>query len=231
MLAIHQCGDVVGVGGVAAVDAVPAHRPQISGFHERSLFEGGSQVEVVVFHLALIKGTDELLNLGVIKPGQLRVEISSIKVSDEQGEFGFIPIARDFIERNVEGFFSGFVEFDDDAVDLGVSEGGQYFESLMAADDMSGGLVPDDGFDVAKLAQGAFELFELRVTRLEVFTRVIRGGLEITDRQAFDVHASPPPFVARDQNARFVPNVASPDPCAHRPQDPDTGLCAGRGCR
>ena len=51
----------------------------------------------------------------------------------------------------------------------------------MATNDMTSGGVPDDGFDVAELGQGSLELLILRITGLEVFTRIVVSGLEFTN--------------------------------------------------
>ncbi|GAE75055.1 hypothetical protein JCM18918_742 [Cutibacterium acnes JCM 18918] len=80
-----------------------------------------------------------------------------------------------------KAFFAGLVQLDDHAVDSGFTEVFEDFEALVAADDMAGGLVPDDRFDVSELRQRPLELFVVGVAGPEVFARVVVGWREVSD--------------------------------------------------
>ena len=180
-LAIHERGDVVGAGGVAADEAMPSNRPHIPTLGERGGFQGGCQVEVVVLHVVLIQGADQLLDFVVVEAGQLRIKIGGIQVGDEQCEFVLVPVAADLVQGDVERFLPRLVQFDDHAVDACFTEVFEDFEALVAADDMPGGLVPDDRFDVSELSQRPLEFFVVGVAGLQVFARVVVGGREFSD--------------------------------------------------
>jgi len=160
---------------------MPTHRPDITPLDERGSLQGGGQIEVVILHLVLIQGADELGNLIVVEPSQLSVEITRVQVGDEQGELVLVPVATDLVERDVQGFFAGLVQLDDHAVDSGFTQVFEDFEALVAADDMAGGLVPDDRFDVSELRQRPLELFVVGVAGPEVFARVVVGWREVSD--------------------------------------------------
>ena len=61
------------------------------------------------------------------------------------------------------------------------TDGKRLERALVAADDMAGGLVPDDRFDVSELRQRPLELFVVGVAGPEVFARVVVGWREVSD--------------------------------------------------
>ena len=57
----------------------------------------------------------------------------------------------------------------------------EYFQALVAADDVAGGVVVDHRLDIPELGQRPLEFLVVRVPGLQVLTRVVVGGLELTD--------------------------------------------------
>ena len=61
----------------------------------------------------------------------------------------------------------------------------------MTSNHMAGGLIPDDGFYITKLLNGAFQLFIFRITRLEVFAGVVVGRQKVCRVLFLNNHTSP----------------------------------------
>jgi hypothetical protein len=76
----------------------------------------------------------------------------------------------------------------DHHIDMRVTEVLEHAKPLVTAHDMSRATVPDNGFDAAECLNAAAQFLERGMTGHEVNARVVRGGLEASDRQASEFH-------------------------------------------
>ena len=160
---------------------MPADSPNVPALDERCGLERGGEIEAVIGDLVIVEGTNHRLDFVIVEAGELGIKVSRVQVCDEQGQLGFIPVAADLVQRDVQGLFAGLVQFDDHAVNIGVAQVSEYFQALVAADDVAGGVVVDHRLDIAELGQRPLEFLVVRIPGLQVLTRVVVGGLELTD--------------------------------------------------
>src|SRR5690606_1322730 len=95
-----------------------------------------------------------------------------------------IPVGADVgvVERDVERLLALQRQIHDDAIDLGPALMLQDLQSLMAGDDMSGALVPDDRLHERELVERTFETLPGRRAWPQRNARVVRSGAETIDR-------------------------------------------------
>ena len=72
--------------------------------------------------------------------------------------------------------------------DLGDAFRLEHFEALVAADNVSGDLVPNDGIHIAKVVQGTPDLFIGGVARLEVLAGIVFCGFQQGNGHFLNVH-------------------------------------------
>lgn len=180
-LAVHEHRDIVCVGGVPADEPVPADGPDVPALDEGGGLERFREVEAVVGDLVIVEGANHLGDFVIVEAGELGIIIGRVQVGDEQGQLGLVLVAADLVQCDVQGLLAGLVEFDNHAVNNGVAKISEDFEALVAADDVAGGVVVDHRLDIAELGEAALEFFVVRIPGLEVLTRVVVGGLELTD--------------------------------------------------
>ena len=113
------------VGGIAADQDMIAQLPGVAGLGFRParvldflLF--GSGIEIVLNRLMGIAAIKEGVNLPGIEAGKGYVEGLGVEVGHDGGQLVLVPIALDFVERDVERLFPGEVEIDHDAINLGL---------------------------------------------------------------------------------------------------------------
>ncbi|CAB0562267.1 hypothetical protein CIP107532_01810 [Corynebacterium diphtheriae] len=179
--AVHEHPDIVCVGSVPADQPVPADGPDVPALDEGGGLESGGEIEAVIGDLVIVEGTNHRLDFVIVEAGELGIKVGRVQVGDEQGQLGFIPVAADLVQCDVERLLAGLVQFDDHAVNISVAQVGEYFQALVAADDVTGGVVVDHRLDIAELGQRPLEFFVVRIPGLQVLTRVVVGGLELTD--------------------------------------------------
>ena len=70
---------------------------------------------------------EQRIQLRCVEAGQGHIEIRTLQIGDQKGEFVFVPFAVDLVQRDVERFFFLFAHFHDDAFDLGYTGIDQHF--------------------------------------------------------------------------------------------------------
>ncbi len=197
-LAVHESLDALGVGAVGAEQAVArAHvcpeRDQIARLRDRLGVRGreGIGIKAVRVSQEPFRGRQELVDeragLGDIEAGQSELEVWRFEqVVEQRGQGRLVPAARDLVEREVEGLLFILRQVDDADIDLGCAAGLEDGQTLVAADEVAGALVPDQRLDAAELVHGAGEAFVVGVAGLEGDAWVVRGGVEGVDQDAAD---------------------------------------------
>ena len=109
---------------------------------------------------------EEVIDLGGIKAGEGHIEVGTLQVGDEEHQLVLVPIAGDFVEGDVEGFFPLLIQLHHHALHFGDAHVHEHLQPLMTAHHPSGGLVPDYRLHIAELLHGAFQLIVLRVAGL-----------------------------------------------------------------
>ena len=89
---------------------------------------------------------------------------------------------------DVERLLLGEGKVDNTDLDLLDALGQEDFEPLVAADQMAGPFVPDQGLDETELVDTADELLILPVIRLEILAGIVRGRIDPADSDRFDDH-------------------------------------------
>ena len=112
------------------------------------LFRPG--VEIIFLGLMGEKAIQKGVHLIGIKAGKGYVEGLGVEVGHDGGQLVLVPIALDFVERDVERLFPGEVEIDHDAINLGLAQIHKHLEALVAADHVAGLAVPDHRLHIAE---------------------------------------------------------------------------------
>ena len=175
----HQ--SVVGflLRGIAADQTVPTERPYVTGLGEGGFFQLLVHIEIIVMNAVLQAVLEKVVDLGGVKTGKGNIKVLALQVSDQQGQLVFIPIAADLVQSDVESLLLGLVHFNDHTVNLGDAKVDEDLEPLMAADNTTGRLVPDDRLDIAELLDGAFQFFVFLVTGLQVLAGIVFGRKQL----------------------------------------------------
>ena len=165
--------------GIATDQTVPTKRPDVTGLGEGGFFQLLIHIEIIVVDAVLQAGLEKVVDLGRIKTGEGNIKVLALQVSDQQGQLVFIPIAADFVQSDVESLLLGLVHFNDHTVNLGDAKVDEDLEPLVAADNTTGRLVPDDRLDIAELLDGAFQFFVFLVTGLQVLAGIVFGRKQL----------------------------------------------------
>ena len=145
--------------------------PDISGQRKSRLLQFSLHIKVIVFCITV--AAHQIIQLRRVKAGQRYIKVRGLQIGDQQGQLVLVPITIYLVESNIEGFLLLLVEVDDHYFGFFYTLGLQNFKSLMSSTDSTGSFVPDDGIDITKLIDGAFEFFIFWITRLQIFSRVI----------------------------------------------------------
>ena len=126
-----------------------------------------------------------------IKAGERCVEAAFVQVLEQGRQQWHVPIAADFIQCHIESFFLLLIDVQHHAVHFGVSEILQHLEPLVAADDNTGSLIPDDRLHVSEFFYAAAQLFKFGITGLQVLARIVLRWFELVDADLFNIHTKP----------------------------------------
>ena len=144
--------------------------------------------DVVVF------GEDE----GDFLPGEARdLRLLELVLLEDFFQPGIVPLALDFVEGHVEELFFLLIKVYHADLCAGVAKVLQHGEALVAAYDVAGALIPDDGLDVPERLYAVLEPLELRHIRGEGDAGVIVGGYQPRKFNFLYLHSCRPPCVSR----------------------------------
>ena len=160
-----------------------AQRPQAARLRDRAavfrdLLLCGVGVKFVLLRLVRIEAVQQRIHLAGLEAGEGNVEVGGVKLRHERGQLFLVPIALNLVEGDVERLFPPQVQIDHYAVDFRLAHVHKHFEPLVPADHVPRPAVPDHRLHIAKLHNGALELFILPVARLQVFARVVRRRIQ-----------------------------------------------------
>ena len=189
--AAHQKVIGFSLGAVTADQTVATECPDITGLGHGGLFQFCAYIEIIIFDTVLEGILEQVIDLGRLKTSEGNIEVSALQVSNEQSKFILVPITADFVESDIEGFFLVLIHLHHNAVYFGHAHIHQHLQTLMTANHTAGGLIPDDGFDIAELFNRAFQLFIFRITGFEVFAGVIVGRQKVCRIFLFNQHTRP----------------------------------------
>ena len=163
---VHQQREGFRLGAVPADKPVPPQRPHIPGLGDSRLLQLGVHIELIILDPIFQAVFEEVIDLGGIKAGEGHIEVGALQIGDEEHQLVFVPIAGDFVEGDVEGFFPLLIHLHHHALHLGDAHVHEHLQPLMTAHHPTGGLVPDHRLHIAELLHRAFQLVVLRVAGL-----------------------------------------------------------------
>ena len=163
---VHQQREGFRLGAVPADQPVPPQRPDIPGLGNGGVLQLGVYIEVILFDPVLQTVLKKVIDLGGVEAGEEHIEVGALQVGDEEHQLVLVPIAGDFVEGDVEGFFPLLIQLHHHALHFGDAHVHEHLQPLMTAHHPSGDLVPNDRFHIAELLHGAFQFVVLRVARL-----------------------------------------------------------------
>ena len=187
---VHEGGDILFVGAVATIQNMVAKQPAVAGLGEWVL-PFGSHVRGIIF-LDLRLVVEQVAHFRNVKASDGGIVSAIVQILEESGQERKVPIAADLIQRHVQSFFLFFVEVEDDAVYLGIAEMLQHLQALVAADDHSCALVPQDWLHIAEFFYAAFQLFKFGISRMQVFPRVVLCRFQVFNRHFPYFHYTKP---------------------------------------
>ena len=189
-LAVHQTLDLRLVGRVTAQEAVlqarvAAQRDQVAGLGDRGALARHAHcrfdIERLVARWVEIQPRrgNQAIDLAHVEAGEHDIEVGRRReLIEQRSELPLVPVARDLVERDVEGLLAFQRQVDDADIDVLHAAGEENLEALVAADEGAGAPVPDQGLYESELVNRACELLIVGVARLEVDAWVVRGGVD-----------------------------------------------------
>ena len=145
---------------------MPPQRPHIPGLGDSRLLQLGVHIELIILDPIFQAAFEEVIDLGGVKAGEGHIKVGALQVGDEKHQLVLVPIAGDFVEGDVEGFFPLLIHLHHHALHLGDAHVHKHLQPLVTAHHPTGGLVPDHRLHIAELLHGAFQLIVLRVAGL-----------------------------------------------------------------
>ena len=168
-----------------------AEHPEVTSLGEGGLFKLRLHIEVIFLDATLYIVPEQILQLLRIKAGEGDVEVRALQVSDDQSEFFCIPFAADLVQGDVERLFLLGVHVNDHDIHLGDAHVRQHLQALVAADHATGLFIPDDRLHIAKLLDGALQLFIFRISGLQILTRIVVSREQVFYIFLFNIHTKP----------------------------------------
>ena len=179
------------LGAVSADQTVAAQLPNVTSFGEGGLLQLCIYIEAILLHPIFQAVLEQVVNLRRLEASQRYIKVGTLQISNQQSQLILIPVAADFVEGDVEGFFLGLIHFHHNAINLGQPHVHQNFQTLVAADHTASGFIPDDRLYIAKLLNGAFQFFVLGIAGFQIFSGVVVSGQKVCRMLAFNNHTRP----------------------------------------
>ncbi|MPN03465.1 hypothetical protein SDC9_150695 [bioreactor metagenome] len=118
-LPVHQSGEGVGFGRIAADQPMAAKRPDITELGNGGLYKFRINIKIIVVDTVLERVLEQVINFSGVEARERHIKVSALQICNEQSQFVLVPFARDFIQGDIERLFLFSVHLDNDAVDLG----------------------------------------------------------------------------------------------------------------
>ena len=173
LLSVHQKLIGFRLGGVAAKQAVLAEHPKVASFGEDRLPQLSLDIKVVLLNATFYIVTEQVVQFLRIKTSERDVKVSTLQICDHKSQFVRIPFAADFVQGDVERFFFFCVHINDNDINLGNAGIDEHLQALVTADHTSGLFIPYDRLHIAKLLNGAFQLFIFWISGLQILTGIV----------------------------------------------------------
>ncbi len=104
-LLAHQRGHVLGGGGVAAHEAMPAHRPDVTPFHEGGFLQGSGEVKTVIVRSCFGEVCEHGGELLLVKACGIHIHAAGSELGQQGRQLFIIPFASDLVESDVQPLF------------------------------------------------------------------------------------------------------------------------------
>ncbi|MPM65960.1 hypothetical protein SDC9_112864 [bioreactor metagenome] len=151
LTAIHEKVEYITLRAVTTDKPMLAELPKVTRFRNRRFFERGVNVKIVVLYTLALRIFEQRIDLRGVETCQRYIEIRKLQIGYQQGELFFVPFAADFIKRDIERFLFLIAHFHDDALDFGHTGVDQHFQTLVSADDVAAGLIPNHRLNIPEL--------------------------------------------------------------------------------
>ena len=130
-------------------------------------------IKVVLLDSVFYIVTEQIIQLLRLKAGEGDIKVSTLQICNHKSQLVRIPFAADLVQGDVERFFFFRVHIDDNNIDLGNAGIDEHLQALVATDHATGLFIPDDRFHIAKLLDGAFQLFIFWISGLQILTGIV----------------------------------------------------------
>ena len=186
----HEMVQIILAGSIATQHPMFAQRPQVALFDEgRDLL--WVKICIIVLDILVMYLVEKLIHLCGVKAGRAKVIACQLEVGEQVSQRFRLPFSDSFVERNVQCLFVlRVLDVHHHAVDFCCAFCRQHLEPLMAADNISRYLVPDDRVYIAEVLQASFDFFVCRITGLQVLARIVLRRFQRGDRHSFYLHVS-----------------------------------------
>ena len=168
-----------------------AEHPEVTGLGERGLFELRLHIEVVLLDTTLYIVPEQIFQFLRVKAGEGDIEVRALQVGDDQSELFRIPFTADLVQGDVECLFLLGIHVNDHDIHLGDAHVRQHLQALVAADHATGLFIPDNRLHIAKLLDGALQLFIFRISGLQILARIIVSREQVFYIFLFNIHTKP----------------------------------------
>ena len=128
----------------------------------------------------------QLLNLCSFKAGKIYIEILILKIDQQIRQQTVIPCTCNFIQRNVEGLFSGLVHIYYRTRNFRVSHSHCHGQTLVTANNCHI-CIYHQRICKSKLLNRILYFFVFLITRLQLFPRVIFRRFKLRNRNASEL--------------------------------------------
>lgn len=189
---LHELCEVSAAGAVAAHKAVYAQFPNVAGLCDRALglnlFVFFVHIEIILHCFFGVKSVHEFVDLCRFKTCEGYIDFAAVQLREQVRQLILIPFTLDFVQRHIERLLAFFVQFHDDAGDLGMTQVFQHLQSLVAADHIASSLIPDDRLHIAELCNAALEFFVFRIAGFQMLAGIVCRRLQLIDGYLLNIH-------------------------------------------
>ena len=147
-LPAHQRGHVLGGGGIAAHQAVPAHRPDIAPLHEGGFLQGSGEVKTVIVRGCLGEIGEHGGELLLVKTCGIHVRAAGSEFGQQGRQLFIVPFASNLIESDVQPLFIRISQINNADFAFSHPQIQKNAEPLVSAHNIPCAAVPDDRFHV-----------------------------------------------------------------------------------